>query len=811
MKTVTDSFETAQRRPGPTGVRRVYYKRRYWDEGDRAYVWESSWTELPNDEVMNISSVNWQLDTEQLNEFKVSNVTLLLDNKGNKWRTDNPDGVFGPDDASPTYGYESHLMKFKVEAGFRLADGTEELVPVFSGLLTEPVAYSDRRAAQLQIQGLETILMNATAEDIATVVTEEDKGLGNGATTEFTTTNPGVGGVRLVSLNGTTKVEGLDYTVSQLNESASGAKVTFSVAPSGAQRVRISYFYWPQDQTFKEVVEALLDAAGIPAADQLVEPIVFANNIQGTQTYDLQADWDTGTKTLMEASSSPGDIKPDYEGAAAGQATTWSTSLSGWLGTSPNSWLSDGTYIYVKDSDNTNSLVRETQNVTGRWSFKYTDANNGASCRLAFTIMVQSVSSGGGVYFPSGGYTARLNLGASQGTVELLRGGTTLGSSPITNNSSEHTLLITRTGAGRIRVYVDTVLLIEATDTTYTAGNYVAFTRTASVASTGDTQVRNIEIPADTITATWESPAIDASGTPAAWGIMDHEEDEDGATITFQTKSSADNVTYGAYVAISSGNIPQADLLRYSKIKVTITFSSVQSLDPFVSSIVFRFVTTSTNITLPAFTGLSVYEAIQKLGEFSNYEFGFTPDEDFFFRPKTAGSSVMSLSSSDFIERAGPVSPGDENFYGIVRAVYGDFAKEITDDGQSPNSPVARGNNRRFTISPDDSIQIPSGSDIASGVAEGFYRFLSVRRKRLTVSTKFVPQLDLSDVVTVTFVDNTPARLWYLGDGTVELGQQGIHLWGEREQLAYNLACKVLACRYDLQNFKCEFELEEVI
>ena len=101
MKTVTDAFLLAAKAPKTEIVRTVSYKRRYWDETTKTYKWESSWTELASSSIVNFSAINWQLDSEQLNIFKTSNLTIDVDNQENQWRFDNPSGMFSPDSTSP--------------------------------------------------------------------------------------------------------------------------------------------------------------------------------------------------------------------------------------------------------------------------------------------------------------------------------------------------------------------------------------------------------------------------------------------------------------------------------------------------------------------------------------------------------------------------------------------------------------------------------------------------------------------------------------------------------------------------------------
>ena len=792
MNTVTDDFLAAQSLPGNVGVRRIQYKRRKWNTATLLFEWETDWTELASSEILSVSSVQSQLDTDQQNEFKVSNVTLIVDDSDNKWRPDNPVGIFGQDSNSTLHRYEPYWMKFRVQAGYELADGTSEYLTLFTGLAVDYIAESEKRTTQIMLQGLEIILMNAKAEGIATTVTNENKGVGNSVTTVFTTTNPGVGGITEVSLNGTTKIEGSDYTVGNLNVATGGATVTFAVAPTAAQTVRISYFYWPQSQTFKTVIQNLLTYAGVASGNQQVENVVFQNNVFDSHTYTNQADYDAGTKTRIETAIAPGTMRIDWSDTSFRETQTWGESLSGW---GSSTFTSDGTQITsvapsggIGIPEWSRSISRPYSRILGPLEIKFKFDNNvtsghGISVTHGFSILVDAGGS--------------ISCSGSSNTWAA--------------DSSYHTLKVIRSGVGRILVYLDDVLKLDVTNQEFTSANSL-FLGHSGTTKDGTTQAsfKNIVTPIATVTANWISAALDMGGTPTGWGQLLHTFTGTGMSIA--TKTSADNITYDSLLDLNTvTNLPQSTLRRYIKTNVSWSVDTTSTQEPQVQDLTISWVTTSTTILLPAFTGDSVYDALQKLGEFTNYEFGFDQDENFFFRPKQSGDSQMSIDQSNFIARVLSYDKGDARVYGSVRAQYGSFVKEVTGSGQEPKSTRARVLDNRLDITPDSNIQITATADVASGIAQGFFRYFSTPRRRVKVETKFLPQFQLSDPITVTILNRTPNPYWLLGDDSVYLGQEGVYFWGEREQLIYNTLMKVVAIRHDIQKFTSEIELEEAI
>lgn len=808
MRTVTAPFTAAVKRADAVGVRRVYMKRRYWSGS--AYTWESSWVELALSEVVGVSPVNWQLDTDQLNEFKVANVTLTAKNTKNEWRSDNTAGKFAVDTTSPTYGYEPYWTKFQIRAGFVLADGTEELVTLFTGLAVEFVSDSGAGTVQVRIQGLETLLLNAKAEGIATTVTTEAVGTGNGSNKVFTTLNPGVGGVTAVYLAGVVKLEGVDYAISNTNVAASGATITFTNAPNVGVAVTATYYYWPQTKQFHEIVSSLLTAGGITAPYQNVQAVIFSGSVVNNILYTTQADWDSGTKTDIDTADTAGDAHTDFAGTDFRSAQTWSTAMTGWSGDT-GIWSSSGTYLTATAPG---LIYRSLDKAQGTWEVKYTNVSTAADRFLTVGFMARSYWTAGveGIPTVRSGYSVQLRLQTAGATMLLVdEAGLTLASVSITNNTSEHTLKITRTGVGRIRVYLDGVLKIDVTNTTYTAGLYFTLNRTASDTG-GEIRVRDIVVPTASATPLWSGPTIDFGSTPTDWGTVTITKTLNSGTLTFETRTSADGSTWDAWTALPGTNIPASTKRRYAQIRWYTTHTNTGLTgDPVVSDITVQAITGSAPVQLPAFTGVSVYEAIQKIGEFTNYEFGFTPDEVFFFRGRTPGSSVLSLTQADYLSRIGSLSTGYENVYAIVRAVYGAYSREVTGSATDRTSPVARVSNRRYEIQPDSNIQILASVDIASGVASTLYTYLSQPRRRMKATTKFLPQLELADVVTVTLANNKPFPEWYFGDPDVYYGRGDVFWWGEKNQFLYGLNARVIGVRYDVQKLVCEFDLEEVL
>jgi len=1157
MKTVTAPFINALTRPDVAIKREVYYKKRYWQESTKTYIWEATWTLLPITSSVTISSVNWQLDTENLSEFKVANVTLVVKNAVNEWKADNLYGFFRPDATAPL-GYESYWMKFQIRVGVDYRDQTNELVTIFTGLATEYNTDVRGGTMQITVNGLEQLLINSDAERVSTLVTEENAGTGNGATVDFTTVNTGVGLITLVSSGGVSVRPGTDYTVSQTNSTALGAKITFINAPANGKVIRISYRYWKVTQKFEDLVGYLLDEVGVTSLTRTVDPVIFPSRITNTHLFSTQTLFNAGTKTAIDTTTLVDSLKVDFsDSALARAATTWHTGIDGWThygdtqGTSrvddtaaewnagtlsnivvtgntlktdfadpdcraattyhsslsgwtqahadwisfPSTgvWSDSGSQVKFESSGanaTQGSLYRTQTNESGIW--EWTHSGNSAfghtygffvggvaswtpgspysgsvhvpqsgyglqisssnlgpvklvkfgttatittnqtvlasyviDTRNTFTIKVVRYPTGrmivyfdgvaiidytdttytvsnyftvyytsdgtgnplnlglGTLYFPStsvdcqwdsptldlvtipvawnpfasvntpsgvtfafhtrgspnnstwdawvavsgttigstlrryvqwrvawttsmsgnqdpvitsitvggglvstwsttssklfynptspaskgwayrasfkgsgrwdmsykevsastevtnfymhfmfqsvgtigvnnfyNGYSVKVVLNGTDAQLKLIRNDsatigveTEIGSAGITRDTAVHPIRVDRYPNGRIVVFWDNLQKIDVIDTTYTTGNYFGLRVDSSLFQNWDFGAgQAIFIPTDSITSTWVTATIDEGATPDAWSPITYVQDLGaGGSTHYYTRTSANGSTWDAWVSVPANLQIASTLRRYIQLRVDLISATTSNNDPIVNEISSGSITSSTRITLANFTGKTVYQAIQELAKFANYEWGFKPDETFFFRSKFVSiTPVLTLDQANFLMMVQSVNNGFGRVYSTVRAIYGSFQTDVSDDAKHYQDPTARFSRQRLQVE-GGNLLISADADVASGVAGAFFSYYKKPRRTFKVQSKFLPQLDLSDTVQVSFRDNYPSKLWFLGDTNVYLGQTDINLYGSPEQVINDTLCKVIGMRIDTEQCTTEFDFEEII
>lgn len=85
--------------------------------------------------IKSIGEISWSLDTEGLNEWKVGNVRMTIDNSDNQWNSTNPRGLFT--------NQQTRGAQIQIKAGYLLEDSTQELLAVFTGYIKDPIRHSD--------------------------------------------------------------------------------------------------------------------------------------------------------------------------------------------------------------------------------------------------------------------------------------------------------------------------------------------------------------------------------------------------------------------------------------------------------------------------------------------------------------------------------------------------------------------------------------------------------------------------------------------------------------------------------------------
>lgn len=157
MKTTTDTLDAALEARELNYVKTVNLYRRY--STGSAYAHDATAVDLlPY--LNTCSKINWKLDTNRLNEWKTSNVTLVLNNEANVWDETNASGNW-----ASKLAYRSKVV---IQAGVKSEGGDTETLRTFTGLIVKPVSL------QSQTDGKPIAVIVVTGYEIALRLTPAD-------------------------------------------------------------------------------------------------------------------------------------------------------------------------------------------------------------------------------------------------------------------------------------------------------------------------------------------------------------------------------------------------------------------------------------------------------------------------------------------------------------------------------------------------------------------------------------------------------------------------------------------------------------
>jgi hypothetical protein len=238
MKTVSQAFLDAQAANLITYYYEIKMFRRYWDSVTQSYLYEETGTDI-KPYFFNMSNINWQLDTEALNVWRVSNVQLELKNDYGQFNEGS--GQFF------NSTYQRFKTKIEIKIGYILPDETNEIVYAFTGLIVDDVLNNqESQTVTIPLSGKEILTALTSAEDVSIAVTGET--LGTGALIkEFYTMNQNVLSVQKVYINGVEQTLTTHYSVSNLYQTRYGALITFVTAPALTDIITCDYT-WGNNQ-----------------------------------------------------------------------------------------------------------------------------------------------------------------------------------------------------------------------------------------------------------------------------------------------------------------------------------------------------------------------------------------------------------------------------------------------------------------------------------------------------------------------------------------------------------------------------------
>lgn len=797
-KTTSPAYKTAFASKGyKVAVYKIAYLRRYWNGA--AYVYEPNWHYLtmPGAQFASIGTLTWNIDTALQDEFTASNATLSLLNTDYRWLPENPSGIFGYDGV---HTYFARGTKFIIYAGYEVNGGTQELLPMFSGLLTDYSAKPMEGTFEAIISGYEDWLINSDAQLVATTFTNEALvGAVDGVNKIFTTASLGVAFVTRVRDNAVVGSEGSGYSISGTDTPGVGATITFVVAPTAGHALDASGTIWKASQAIDVLAGLLCTQAGITAANRNIQTVLFPNGVVSKFTINTKTLFDQGTYSdascdaagyLKFAASSIDDFEAGI-GAWAQSGTAWSASGAG-LGAACTTGA-------AYNSNLPSYLSKASVKATGTWQIRL-NGNNGHASRTYYGFMSSSSTGFGNGYVLGVDTLQSLTPGLFP-LIKLYRSDagvlTELASWINPNGVVVNGLVsvtVTRDGSGNFSLFCadnsgdnmgNTGPTV--TDNTYTTSTF-AVLNFASLYAVDDGYTINVCVYdlftyTDTVYpyAFWVSKEQDSLGV-TAWstvdGVLTTPNAFDYPKVTTRVSNSS-GAGYDAYVANPIYTAPAYDVggqiasavKRYFQARVALRWDStnINSLTcAQLTSVVINYSTNVTAISLAVFRGDTCYSALQKLAFMCDYEIGFDSVGSFFFLPKTlAAGSTLTFKQSDILSRVVEIKPGWMEVVNTAQVQYGQYYKEYNSTTLPEASPTSKDKYGTQINNQTVPFIFVNDGNIALGLAQVIHDSRYIAQRRVSIECRILPHVDIGDTLTISFFEDPLLENNYFGDPLV--------------------------------------------
>lgn len=265
MRTVPEPIKLALADASLPIKKRLLLYRRKWNADTLKYALETKPIDV-TDLLIEAGSIKMALDTDEVDKWDASNVTLTFNNDLNCFKEGLTGGLF---ENAVLWGSK---VVYNIETAERGAPTAS--ITVFTGYVySSPVFRDNGNRLELTVTSSLDALEYVSAEsfcltktdELATALTSQDsKDQGK----EFATAETGVGYVDEVKYGRTLETaqllrKGDDYTLEQTNVYDYPAQLKLRFTPNTEYSVWLSYRYWHKDMAIEDIVNALLDLAGV--------------------------------------------------------------------------------------------------------------------------------------------------------------------------------------------------------------------------------------------------------------------------------------------------------------------------------------------------------------------------------------------------------------------------------------------------------------------------------------------------------------------------------------------------------------------
>lgn len=756
MKDISSSLMEILKSSSPCYAKKLLLYLRVWDSTQNAFIYGSPYDITPY--LISCGTVKWKLDNEGYGIWNSAGLCLTLSSGA-------------PFLAQGTLLYGARIDVY----GGASSGGSAEYVKIFRGfILRDSIFNPDGKSCTVYLNGELSLLSCQSAQSLSIsrekelVASRPSDSPSEDDTSylSFTLSGRSVAGVDGVfvgdSADGAQQAAALrevnDYEVSSLNSYKYPATVTLSSPLAAGKSIWVSYRCWHTDKSIEWAVANILTLCGVRQTE--IEEVDYEGDI--SSFFNQPADEDF-TQGFCEY----GDVTSSYVKVAS---SFLQTANYDWRivhqSNVPITFTPCSITLGEGNLSVTGSVAAPSTQAYGTWELEADSAYNEDIGHYFFYVSDNEdyrYANGYCVAFTKYDYYQiffvfyKVTNGTLQQTAVKY----------FTRNELTNRLRyrIGRDSSGTVRLWVRPLtpspaawvdLGVVFTDTTYTTCSY----HIAEFIHKAPNSIYDIKLSPQPATGSGEfapyaeylSPVIDGGRGFLSWGNFTAVDEPDGCQSSFYSRSKdTETSAWGAWHSLSAGTAPQ-ESGRYLQLKWYGGSDSAQTKGAKLDSWQISWQGDGVNIAVINTGGLTCLDAVKELAVLSGYQIGFDCEGKFFFKKRPAlTSAVMQINKTDILNLESLNSGGDK-LYNRVRVNFGSYdytVDEFTSLKPRPNL-IDKYGVKELALTSGNFLPAQN-ADLARACAPVIFGEVSKLKKRAVVICRFLPQIDLGDIVCVDY------------------------------------------------------------
>lgn len=753
MKTLSQSFISALNSQEPIYTKKFLLYTRTWQAQSETYTFSSA--QDITKYILESSKIKWKLDNEGYSIWNNAVLNLTLSNQNNNFDETN---IFWAG------------AKIEVYISAKTANNaTNEEVKIFQGFVLEgPVYDKENRTLNLALNGQLALLDNFSAQSLMQTAEFEVLTPVPDNLQKFTTRNNTVceitaiyqGNIEDGIENATLLKAHNDYTVSNLAEYKKPAVINLNITLPQTDTLWCTYNYYYTDKPCEWIAGKIADICAAPARQ--IDKVFYSTTVEADYSCPTHNDFSEGTLNSLIINNNALQLEDNFLHDTDYTWTTISSPNNQTITVTPSSILVVGPAMMPQGRE---AIFRApASQAYGTWEAEVSVAQEENIYQYNYFISSSDSLANTNGYLLSFEYDYDyifFNLSRiSNGQITFLK----QWYYQTARYMKRFRYRISRDTNGNFQIWFknitsesDWVSAVGGTyqDNTYTSSAYQFFKMTGY----GGNNVYNYQTSplaakgSGTLSpnGTYLSPVIETGINFKNWGKLTFQQTlNDGSATFYMRFKNEDDEDWSAWESITN-NQDITSTKNCAQIKWEAQSDNTQTQSPVLSSFVLTWQISGVNIEIVKTKDMSCLAVMKELATLSGYQIGFDSNGKFLFLNRSLNTApCLTLDSKDIISLES-LDSGLNKLYTSVKVQFGEFSYRIdpfTLEESRPNI-IDKYGVKELALS---SAFLPAqNANLARAAAPDIYARACNKKQRVALICKFLPQIELGDIVQVNY------------------------------------------------------------